>query len=181
MHRIRSWWSTVQDTFLSFFPADMVEKLRVPEVQEPYQIANSLTAIYNGGWTGQGLGNGQFKLGYLSEVHTDFILAGMAEELGFISLVAVVGLLIFIVFRLLQIASRLNRPAYYLYTVGVALLILFAFVVNSYGIAGITPIKGIAVPFLSYGGSQILASSVAIGLVLMVSKKIEQKPRRRHG
>ena len=105
----------------------------------------------------------------------------MAEELGFISLVAVVGLLIFIVFRLLQIASRLNRPAYYLYTVGVALLILFAFVVNSYGIAGITPIKGIAVPFLSYGGSQILASSVAIGLVLMVSKKIEQKLRRRHG
>jgi cell division protein FtsW len=181
MHRIKSWWSTVQDNFLSFFPADMVEKLRVPEAQEPYQIANSLNAIYNGGWTGQGLGNGQFKLGYLSEVHTDFILAGMAEELGFISLVAVVGLLIFIVFRLLQIASRLNRPAYYLYTVGVALLILFAFVVNSYGIAGITPIKGIAVPFLSYGGSQILASSVAIGLVLMVSKKIEQKPRRRHG
>ncbi len=181
MHRIKSWWSTVQDNFLSFFPADMVEKLRVPEVQEPYQISNSLNAIYNGGWLGQGLGNGQFKLGYLSEVHTDFILAGMAEELGFISLVAVVGLLIFIVFRLLQIASRLNQPAYYLYTVGVALLILFAFVVNSYGIAGITPIKGIAVPFLSYGGSQILAGSVAIGMVLMVSKKIEQKPRRRHG
>lgn len=183
MQRIKSWWSTVQDGVLGIvpLPADVVAKLRVPEVQEPYQIANSLNAIYNGGWTGQGLGNGQFKLGYLSEVHTDFILAGMAEELGFISLVAVVGLLIFIVFRLLQIASRLNRPAYYLYTVGVALLILFAFVVNSYGIAGITPIKGIAVPFLSYGGSQILASSVAIGLVLMVSKKIEQKPRRRHG
>jgi len=181
MHRIRSWWSTVQDNFLSFFPADMVQKLRVPEVQEPYQIANSLNAITNGGWWGQGLGNGQFKLGYLSEVHTDFILAGLTEELGYVALVGVAGLLLFIIFRLLQIASRLEQPAYYLYTVGVALLILFAFVVNSYGISGITPIKGIAVPFLSYGGSQILAGSVAIGMVLMVSKKVQAPKRRKHG
>ena len=178
MQRIRSWWSTVQDNFLSFFPADMVEKLWVPEAQEPYQIANSLNAIYNGGWWGQGLGNGQFKLGYLSEVHTDFILAGMSEELGFVSLVAVCGVLLFIIFRLLQIASRLEEPAYYLFTVGVALLILFAFVINSYGISGVTPIKGIAVPFLSYGGSQILAGSIAIGMVLMISKKLQPLSRR---
>ncbi len=179
MRRIKSWWSTVQDHFLSFFPQEMVAKLRVPEASEPYQISNSLNAIYNGGWWGQGLGNGQFKLGYLSEVHTDFVLAGLSEELGFVTLAAVAGLIIFIIFRLLQIASRLQQPAYYLYTVGVALLILFAFVVNSYGIAGITPVKGIAVPFLSYGGSQILAGSVAIGMVLMVSKKIEQKAKRK--
>jgi cell division protein FtsW len=181
MQRIRSWWSTVQDNFLSFFPADMVEKLRVPEVQEPYQIANSLNAITNGGWFGQGLGNGQFKLGYLSEVHTDFILAGLTEELGYVALTGVAGLMLYIIFRLLQIASRLEQPAYYLYTVGVALLILFAFVVNSYGISGITPVKGIAVPFLSYGGSQILAGSVAVGMVLMVSKKIRISKRRKHG
>jgi len=181
MQRIRSWWSTVQDNFLSFFPADVVDKLRVPEAQEPYQIANSLNAITNGGWWGQGLGNGQFKLGYLSEVHTDFILAGLSEELGFVALVVVSGLLLFIIFRLLQIASLLERPSHYLFTVGVALLILFAFVVNSYGISGITPIKGIAVPFLSYGGSQILASSVAIGMVLMVSKTIPSSKRRTHG
>ncbi|WP_456456829.1 FtsW/RodA/SpoVE family cell cycle protein [Nitratifractor sp.] len=177
MHRILSWWSTVQDNFLSFFPQSMVERLRVPEVSEPYQISNSLNAIYNGHWFGQGLGNGQFKLGYLSEVHTDFILSGLSEELGYIALVGVSLLMLFIVFRLLQIASRLREPAYYLYTVGVALLILFAFIVNSYGISGITPVKGIAVPFLSYGGSQILASSIAVGMVLMVSKKIETKKR----
>ena len=182
MHRIRSWWSTVQDNFLSFFPQEMVAKLRVPEVSEPYQISNSLNAIANGGWWGQGLGNGQFKLGYLSEVHTDFVLAGLSEELGFVTLATVAGLLIFIIFRLLQIASRLEQPAYYLFTVGVALLVLFAFIVNSYGIAGITPVKGIAVPFLSYGGSQILAGSVAIGMVLMVSKKIKYKEKRKqHG
>jgi cell division protein FtsW len=50
-------------------------------------------------------------------------------------------------------------------------LIIFAFVVNSYGISGMTPIKGIAVPFLSYGGSQIIAGSLAIGMVLMISKR----------
>ena len=177
MLRIKSWWSTVQDNFLSFFPDSMVARLRVPEASEPYQISNSLNAIYNGHWFGQGLGNGQFKLGYLSEVHTDFILAGLTEELGYAALVAVAFLILFIVFRLLQIASRLTQPAYYIYTVGVALLILFAFVVNSYGISGVTPIKGIAVPFLSYGGSQILASSIAIGMVLMVSKKIGGRRR----
>jgi cell division protein FtsW len=182
MKRIKSWWSTVQDHFLSFFPQDMVAKLRVPEVSEPYQISNSLNAIHNGGWFGQGLGNGQFKLGYLSEVHTDFVLAGLTEELGLVTLILVAGLLVFIIFRLLQIASRLHQPAYYLFTVGVALLILFAFIVNSYGIAGVTPIKGIAVPFLSYVGSQILAASVAIGMVLMVSKKIDDKTKRKkHG
>ncbi len=173
MYRIKTWWSTVQDHFLSFFPADMVANLRVPEASEPYQISNSLNAIYNGGWFGQGLGNGQFKLGYLSEVHTDFVLSGLSEELGFITLIFVVGLLTFITFRLFQIAARLKEPTYYLFTIGIALLIFFAFVVNSYGIAGITPIKGIAVPFLSYGGSQILANSIAIGMVLMVSKKVE--------
>jgi cell division protein FtsW len=171
LQRIRSWWSTVQDNFLSFFPSDIVEKLRIPETSEPYQISNSLNAVYNGGWFGQGLGNGQFKLGYLSEVHTDFILAGLSEELGYVSLFLVSCLVVFIIFRLLRIASRLGQPAYYIYSVGVALLILFAFVVNSYGISGITPIKGIAVPFLSYGGSQIIAGSIGVGMVLMISKK----------
>ncbi len=171
MRRIKSWWSTVQDHFLGFFPQDMVQKLRVPEVSEPYQISNSFNAIHNGGLLGEGLGNGQFKLGYLSEVHTDFVLSGLTEELGLFTLVLVIALVIYIIFRLLRIASRLHEPAYYLFTVGVALLILFAFVVNSFGISGMTPIKGIAVPFLSYGGSQIIASSIAIGMVLMLSKK----------
>lgn len=171
MARIRSWWSTVQDNFLRFFPEDMVGRLRVDAAQEPYQIANSLNAIKNSEFVGQGLGAGQFKLGYLSEVHTDFVLAGLTEELGFWVLAAVVGLILLIVYRLFKIAASVENPTYYLFTTGVGLLILFALVVNSYGISGITPIKGIAVPFLSYGGSQILANSLAIGMALMVSKR----------
>jgi len=173
MARIKSWWSTVQNDILSLLPFEQLQTLRVEmTVKEPWQISNSLNAIHNGGFFGQGLGNGQFKLGYLSEVHTDFILAGIAEELGFAGLLFVTATMLFIVFRIFKIAAKVRNPMYYLFSIGVGLLIAFAFLLNSYGISGITPIKGIAVPFLSYGGSHILASCIAIGMVLMVSKKV---------
>jgi len=173
MARIKSWWSTVQNDILGLFPFEELQNLRVETtVKEPYQISNSLNAIHNGGFFGEGLGNGQFKLGYLSEVHTDFILAGITEELGFVGLALVTFTMLFIVFRIFKIASKVKNPMYYLFSIGVGLLIAFAFILNSYGISGITPIKGIAVPFLSYGGSHILAACIAIGMVLMVSKKV---------
>jgi len=141
---------------------------------ENYQIANSIDAIKNGGFFGQGLGNGQYKLGHLSEVNTDFILAGIAEELGFVSIIVITLLMFFIIFRIFKIAAKVENPIYYLYCVGAALLITFSFLINSFGISGITPIKGIAVPFLSYGGSQVIASALSIGIVLMISKKVER-------
>ncbi len=173
MARIKSWWSTVQNDILSLLPFEQLQTLRIETtVKEPWQISNSLNAIHNGGFFGQGLGNGQFKLGYLSEVHTDFILAGIAEELGFMGLLFVTATMLFIIFRIFKIAAKVRNPMYYLFSIGVGLLIAFSFLLNSYGISGITPIKGIAVPFLSYGGSHILASCIAIGMVLMVSKKV---------
>lgn len=179
IQRVIEWWAGVQDPILSVMPFTWMQSLRVDMIaKEPYQISNSLNAINNGGFFGTGLGNGQFKLGYLSDVHTDFVLAGIAEEFGFVGLMFVLILMLTIIFRLFKIASRLNNPVYSLFTIGVALLIGFAFIINSFGIAGITPIKGIAVPFLSYGGSQMLALSLAIGMVLMVSKKI--KPKSEH-
>ncbi len=172
MARIKSWWGTVQENILSVLPFEQLQSLRVEAFKEPYQISNSLNAIHNGGFFGQGLGNGQFKLGYLSEVHTDFVLAGITEELGFLGLALVALTMLFIIFRIFKIAAKVKNPMYYLFSIGVGLLIAFAFILNSYGISGITPIKGIAVPFLSYGGSHILASCIAIGMVLMVSKKV---------
>jgi len=142
---------------------------------ETYQISNSLDAIQHGGFWGQGLGNGQYKLGFLSEVNTDFVLAGIAEELGFITIFAITFIMLFIIFRIFKVAAKVENPTYYLFCVGVALLITFSFLINSFGISGITPIKGIAVPFLSYGGSQVIASSLSIGLVLMISKKINRE------
>jgi len=178
MARIKSWWGTVQDSILSVLPFEKLQHLRVEASKEPYQISNSLNAIHNGGFLGQGLGNGQFKLGYLSEVHTDFILAGITEELGFLGVTFVTLTILFIVFRIFKIAAKVQKPMYYLFSIGAGLLIAFAFILNAYGISGITPIKGIAVPFLSYGGSHIWAACIAIGMVLMISKKV---PRDIHG
>jgi cell division protein FtsW len=119
------------------------------------------------------LGNGTFKLGFLSEVHTDFVLAGIAEEFGFIGVFIVTMLFIMILHRLFKVANRSPADTDYLFSLGIGLLITFAFMLNAYGISGLTPIKGISVPLLSYGGSAMLASSVAIGMVLMISKKIQ--------
>ena len=65
----------------------------------------------------------------------------------------------------------------YLFCIGIGLLLAASFILNAYGIAGITPIKGIAVPFLSYGGSHIVASCVAIGMVLMISKNVPRNEK----
>jgi cell division protein FtsW len=178
--RISSWWSTVQGTILDIIPFEVVQELKVEVAREPYQISNSLNAIHNGGIWGQGLANGQFEFGYLSEVHTDFVLAGITEELGFVGLATVSLVLLFVVYRIFKIAALVKNPTYYLFSVGVGLLISLSFIINSFGISGIFPIKGIAIPFVSYGGSHILASCFSIGLILMISKKriIEIKPQK---
>jgi cell division protein FtsW len=137
IQRIYSWWAMVQDKILSILPTWADNYLRIDELPEPYQVSHSLNAIYNGGIVGQGISSGNIKLGFLSEVHTDFVLAGIAEDIG------------------------------------IALTIIIAFLINSYGISGMIPIKGIAVPFLSYGGSSMLAMSLAIGLVLSISKSVD--------
>jgi len=169
--RIKSWWSTVQDNFLSYFPDSIASQIKIDVTSIPYQISNSLNAIHNGGLYGQGLGNSQFKLGFLSEVHTDFVLAGITEEFGMIGLFVISALVLTVVYRIFLIATSVSNPQYHLFSLSVGLLIIFAFLINSYGISGLIPIKGIAVPFLSYGGSHILASSIAIGMILMISKK----------
>jgi len=171
INRIAAWWDGAQNTILAIFPESIAQYLRTPNAEEPYQIGHSLNAIYNGGIFGSGLGKGTFKLGFLSEVHTDFVLAGIAEEFGFIGVFVVTMLFVFVLFRLFKIAGRSTNNIYYLFSLGVGLLITFAFIINAYGISGMIPIKGIAVPFLSYGGSSMLASSIAIGMVLMISKK----------
>ncbi len=176
INRILSWWGSAQSTILAFFPESIAQHLRIENQEEAYQIGHSLNAIHNGGIFGTGLGGGTFKLGFLSEVHTDFVLAGIAEEFGFIGVFFVTFVFIALLHRLFKIANRSHNDTAYLFSLGVGLLITFAFMVNAYGISGLTPIKGISVPFLSYGGSAMLASSVAIGMVLMLSKKIKYKP-----
>ena len=106
-----------------------------------------------------------------------------AEEFGFLGVLLVTVIFIWILQRVFKVANRSKESVYYLFSMGVGLLIAFAFLMNAYGISGLTPIKGISVPFLSYGGSAMLAASVAIGMVLMISRKVnmeKQKKRMRH-
>lgn len=184
--RIKLWWVNVQDAILSFFPASVAEKLHIELVDEAYQIAHSLNAFSNGGWFGTGIGNGNFKLGFLSEVHTDFVLAGISEEVGFVGLFVVVVVFVLLIMRLFRIANRSvcdvmtedpnersRKRAFFLFTLGIAMLMAFSLIINAFGISGLTPIKGISVPFLSYGGSALLGSSVAIGMVLMITQRLK--------
>lgn len=173
INRFQSWWSSVQDSVLSVFPDFIQLALRVDEFPEPYQVSHSLNAISNGGWFGVGLSEGYLKLGFLSEVHTDFVLAGITEEIGFFGLLCIVSLLFLVIWRLMRISRRVENQIYHLFSLGVALMISISFLINSYGISGIIPIKGLAVPFLSYGGSSILAIGIAIGCVLSMSKEMK--------
>ncbi len=170
IQRIYSWWALNQDKILSILPSWADKHLRIDELPEPYQVAHSLNAIHNGGFFGTGLAQGNLKLGFLSEVHTDFILAGITEEIGFVGLFFVTSIMFTIIWRIFKISRRVDNPIYHLFTLGIGLMIIIAFLINSYGISGMIPIKGIAVPFLSYGGSSMLSLAISIGLVLSISK-----------
>ncbi len=175
INRIYSWWAMNQDGILAILPSWVDKYLRIDELPEPYQVSHSLNAIHNGGILGKGVSLGDIKLGFLSEVHTDFVLAGITEELGLIGLISIIIVMFFIVWRIFKISRRVDNPIYHLFSLGIALMIVIAFLINSYGISGIIPIKGIAVPFLSYGGSSMLSMALSIGLVLSISRTVKKE------
>ena len=135
------------------------------------QVNEAIDAIHHGGFFGTFLGNGIIKLGFFSDVQTDFVLAGLGEELGVIGLILITTLFFMLVKRLSRIAKLSPNLTYKLFAIGMALVIGVQFIMNGFGEVGLIPIKGITVPFISYGGSSIIALSIGIGMVLMISKK----------
>jgi cell division protein FtsW len=178
--RISEWYGNIQDTILQFLPPELAQSLKITHFSEQYQVLQSLSAIHNGGFFGTGIGNGNLKLGFLSEVHTDFVLAGIAEETGLFGILIISILILTMIYRILVISMKVNNPTYKLFIVGVAMMIIIAFIINSFGITNMIPIKGIAVPLLSYGGSSLLATSIAIGLVLAMSSEIKELEKEYH-
>ena len=171
--RVKTWWGSIQDLILSIFPENLAQSMRIENTPEPYQVFYSISAMNNGGIFGSGIGDGVIKLGFLSEVHTDIVLAGLVEEGGIIGLVICLFLFAVILYRILKVANRTKNNVYSLFCIGVTIMLSFSFLINAFGITGIIPIKGIAVPFLSYGGSAIIATCIAIGMVLSISKTIK--------
>lgn len=140
------------------------------------QVVNSLIAISHGGLFGVGLGNSTQKLGYLPEPYTDFILAIIAEELGVIGAVVVIGLIFFLVLRFYLIGVRSTNPYYSLIAYGIGTMMLVQTVFNVGAVAGMIPVTGVTLPFISYGGSSTFVLTAAIGIMLNISAS-EQKLR----
>jgi len=134
-----------------------------------YQLVNSFIAIGSGGIIGRGLGNSIQKDGYLPEPHTDFIMAIISEELGFIGVLTIMIALLTIVFCSFKIAQKSKDLFGSLIAIGIGSMIGFQSVVNLGGITGLIPLTGTPLPFVSFGGSSLLMNLMAIGVLLNIS------------
>ncbi len=148
-----------------------------PEVMDPNGIGanwnriQALIAVATGGVSGKGLGNGmQAKLGYLPSAvaHNDFIFAVLAEESGFIGGMIAIGAFICLIFGCLKVASKSNDRFGAMLAIGVSVLLMSHIFINIGMTIGITPITGLPLPFLSYGGSFIISCFILLGLVQSV-------------
>jgi cell division protein FtsW len=138
---------------------------------DSYQVRQALIGIGSGGTWGRGLGEGRQKLGFLPENHTDFIFATVGEELGFVGIVIVIALTTLLVWRGLSVARRASdRFGTYL-AAGLSSLFGLQALVNMAVVLEVIPAKGITLPFLSYGGSSLLASMGAVGILLSISRR----------
>jgi cell division protein FtsW len=136
-----------------------------------YQLSHSLIAFGRGEWFGVGLGASVEKLLYLPEAHTDFLLAVIAEELGFFGVVAVMALFAWLLFRAYAIgrqAARLSRPFAALVAQGIGVWIGVQTFINMGVNMGVLPTKGLTLPLLSFGGSGIVANCIAVAILLRI-------------
>lgn len=135
-----------------------------------FQLVQSFIALGSGGFRGVGLGNGKQKLSFLPEVHTDFIFAHIGEELGFFIAVIVVFLFGFLFFRGLMISKRQKELFNFYLSFGLSIMIAIQAIINFSVVTGMVPTKGLPLPFISYGGSSLLISMTAAGILLNLSK-----------
>jgi rod shape determining protein RodA len=157
------------------------QKLRLTSFLDPladvqgagYQLFQSQIAVGSGGWFGKGLTNStQNQLDFLPVQTTDFVFAILAEELGFIGALVVLGLFIALLWRVLVTGWRSKDPFGTLFAAGLASMILFQLFVNVGMVTGIMPITGIPLPFITHGGASLI--SIAAGLGILESINIRQ-------
>ncbi|KIQ26194.1 MULTISPECIES: putative lipid II flippase FtsW [Xanthomonas] len=147
-----------------------------------YQLSNALMAVGRGQWTGVGLGASVQKLNYLPEAHTDFIFSVIAEELGFVGVCSVVALYALLVGRAFWLGMRcveMKRHFSGYIAFGIGLWISLQSFVSVGVNLGILPTKGLTLPLISSGGSSVLMTCVAMGLLLRVSYEMDRAERLR--
>ena len=138
-----------------------------------YQIRNALTAIGSGGLFGVGFGRSVQKSGYLPEVQADAIFSAIAEELGFVRLIVLIGAFLVIAYRGYNIADRTTDKFAKLMVVGITTWIVAQAFINIGVNLALLPNTGITLPFISYGGSSLVMSLIGIGIVLNISRGVK--------
>ena len=136
-----------------------------------WNVIQSLLAIGSGGLFGLGLGRSRQKFSYLPERHTDFIFAILCEELGFVGGAFVVLLFFILAWRGLKTALRAPDLYGSLLAVGITSMIAFQAMINIGVVTGSLPVTGIPLPFISHGGSSLLTSLAAMGVLLNISRQ----------
>lgn len=136
-----------------------------------FQVIQSMLSLRTGGLTGTGLGEGQGKLFFLPEAHTDFTLAVLGEEMGFIGIVLLLSLYGFCLLRAFRLASHTDDLFRRALAAGLASVFGLSVFVNAGVAMGLLPTKGLTLPFLSYGGSSAVMSGVLFGLLLALERQ----------
>jgi cell division protein FtsW len=149
-----------------------------------FQLTQSLIAIGSGSWLGAGLGGSVQKLFYLPEAHNDFLFAVFAEEFGFAGVVVLVGLFTLLVWRCFVIALRAERGGHAFgshVAFGIGIWIGLQAAINLGVNMGVLPTKGLTLPFLSYGGSSLIVTLAAMGLLSRVQWEAQVPVPRNRG
>ncbi|MBL0121420.1 MAG: putative lipid II flippase FtsW [Betaproteobacteria bacterium] len=144
-----------------------------------YQLSHSLIAFGRGEWLGVGLGGSVEKLFYLPEAHTDFLLAVVAEELGFVGVATVLGLFVLLIYRAFMVGREsMMREKYFaaLVAQGIGVWLSVQAFINMGVNMGLLPTKGLTLPFLSYGGTGIVVNCVAVAILLRIDAENRTPP-----
>ena len=136
-----------------------------------YQIRQSLIAVGSGGWNGLGYAQGKQKLFFLPEPHTDFIYAVVGEELGFLGCLALIVLFSLLFWRGARIAMRSDTPFGTYLGLGIVCMIVFQAFINMSMVISLLPTKGLPLPFVSVGGSSMIITMSAVGILLNISSQ----------
>ena len=143
-----------------------------------FQLVQSFVAFGHGGLFGVGIGSGWQKLFYLPEAHTDFVLALVAEELGLIGVLLVLGAFTALLIAGTRIARQAKSRFALLVAFAVTALLTVPAIVNAGVVMGMLPTKGLTLPFLSYGRTSLVISCAAVGLLMGIARRQERGERR---
>lgn len=144
-----------------------------------YQLWQGILAFGTGGITGVGLGNGRQQMAFLPEAHTDFIFPIIGEELGFVFTLLVVIAFVVITFTVIRNLARASNLFQFLLAVGALLLIVFQALINFGVVTGLLPTKGMSLPFISYGGSNLIAMFLCLGIIMNCFRVWNEAPLKR--